>query len=147
YCPDTNTVSLDLPALQQIAQPPGKSTTDGGYGDFAAYAQIAARYTLSVHRSAGLSLTGDTASLRTACLVGAWSGLLVEDPIGQRNPVGKLRLAPGDIDEGIASLLSEDSLIAADADGNQVPSGFARVEAFRTGFQEGLGTCSTRYFD
>ncbi|KEI43068.1 aminopeptidase [Saccharopolyspora rectivirgula] len=147
YCPDTNTVSLDLPALQQIAQPPGKNTTDGGYGDFAAYAQIAARYTLSVQRSAGLSLTGDTASLRTACLVGAWSGLLVEDPIGQRNPVGKLRLAPGDIDEGIASLLSEDSLIAADADGNQVPSGFARVEAFRTGFQEGLGTCSTRYFD
>lgn len=145
YCPDTNTVSLNMPALQQIAQPPTTATTDSGYGDFAAYAQVASRYALSVQSAAGLSLDDDNAGLRSACMVGAWSGLLVEDPIGQRNPIGSLRVAPGDIDEGVAALLGEDSLIAADLQGDQVPAGFARVEAFRVGFQQGIAPCSAKY--
>lgn len=145
YCPASNTISLDLKELQKIAQPPDKEGTDRGYGDFAAYAQVASRYALAVQKAAGLSLDDEAAGLRTACMVGSWSGLLVEDPIGQRNPVGKLRIAPGDVDEGVAALLGEDSLIAANARGEQVPSGFARVEAFRVGFQEGLSPCSTKY--
>ncbi|MFR9729662.1 neutral zinc metallopeptidase [Saccharopolyspora sp. MS10] len=145
YCPETNTISLSLDDLQRIANPPAKEAADSGYGDFAAYAQVASRYALSVQEAAGLPLTGENAGLRTACLVGAWSGLLVEDPIGQRNPVGELRLAPGDIDEGVAALLGDDSLIAADVNGDQVPAGFARLEAFRMGFQDGFGPCSTEY--
>ncbi|MBA8825237.1 putative metalloprotease [Saccharopolyspora lacisalsi] len=145
YCPETNTVSLDVPALRRVAQPPSTDKRNSGYGDFAAYAQVASRYALSVQKAAGLPLDGKAAGLRTACLVGSWSGLLVEDPIGQRNPVGKLRIAPGDIDEGTAALLGDDSLIAADVDGDQVPAGFARVEAFRVGFQQGMSPCTTKY--
>lgn len=145
YCPETNTVSLDMSELERIAAPPDKGEQDTGYGDFAAYAQVASRYALSVQNAAGLSLDDDNAGLRTACMVGAWSGLLVEDPIGQRNPVGKLRVAPGDIDEGVAALLGPDSLIAANVNGDQVPAGFARVEAFRVGFQQGLAPCSAKY--
>lgn len=145
YCPDTNTVSLDVAELQRIAQPPTKNAESSGYGDFAAYAQVASRYALSVQHAAGLSLDDEQAGLRTACLVGSWSGLLIEDPIGQRNPVGTLRVAPGDVDEGVAALLGEDSLIAADLSGDQVPTGFARVEAFRIGFQEGISPCTTKY--
>lgn len=145
YCPGTNTVSLSLDDLQRIATPPAKDDANSGYGDFAAYAQVASRYALSVQDAAGLPLTGQNAGLRTACMVGAWSGLLVEDPIGRRNPVGELRMAPGDIDEGVAALLGDDSLIAADVDGGQVPAGFARVEAFRLGFQDGFSPCSTQY--
>lgn len=143
YCPESNAVALDLGELQKIAQPPAKDSE--GYGDFAAYAQVASRYALSVQEAAGLSLDDEAAGLRTACLVGAWSGLLVEDPIGQRNPVGKLRVAPGDIDEGVAALLDENSLIAANLNGDQVPAGFARVEAFRIGFQEGMNPCTSKY--
>lgn len=143
YCPATGTLSLSTDELQQIARRPTKDTA--GYGDFAAYAQVASRYALSVQQAAGLPLDDRNAGLRTACMVGAWSGLLVEDPIGRRNPVGKLRIAPGDVDEGVAALLGDHSLIAADVTGRQVPAGFARVEAFRTGFEEGLAPCSVKY--
>jgi predicted metalloprotease len=145
YCPDTNTVSLNLPQLQQIATPPQKGKADTGYGNFAAYAEVASRYALSVEKAAGLSVDGDNAGLRTACLVGAWSGVLVDEPIGQRNPVGKLRITPGDVDTAMAALLSQNGLIAADAKGAQVSSGFARVQAFRLGFQQGLSPCTAHY--
>lgn len=145
YCPATNTVSLNMKELQKIAQPPKNGEQNSGYGDFAAYAQVASRYALSVQKAAGMSIDDEAAGLRTACLVGSWSGLLVEDPIGQRNPVGNLRIAPGDVDEGVAALLGEDSLIAANVHGDQVPAGFARVEAFRVGFQEGYSPCTAKY--
>ncbi|SDW74252.1 Predicted metalloprotease [Saccharopolyspora shandongensis] len=145
YCPSTNTISLDMAALQKIGQPPSKNADSTGYGDFAAYAQVASRYALSVQKATGLPLDDEAAGLRTACMVGSWSGLLVEDPFGQRNPVGSLRIAPDDIDEGVSALLGEDSLIAANVNGDQVPVGFARVEAFRVGVQEGFAPCSTKY--
>ncbi|QGK71139.1 aminopeptidase [Allosaccharopolyspora coralli] len=145
YCESTNTVSLDTAELQRIATPPVSSDANSGYGDFAAYAQVASRYALAVQKAAGLPLDDEAAGLRTACFVGSWSGVLVEDPIGRRNPVGTLRIAPGDVDEGVAALLGEDSLIAANIDGEQVPAGFARVEAFRSGFQDGSGACAAKY--
>lgn len=145
YCAATNTISLDMSALREIAQPPSKDSDATGYGDFAAYAQIASRYALAVQKSAGFTLDDEAAGLRTACMVGAWSGLLVEDPIGQRNPVGKLRVLPDDIDEGVSALLGEESLIAANVEGEQVPVGFARVEAFRVGVQQGISPCTTKY--
>lgn len=145
YCPETNTVSLDVDELRDIGAPPAPGAPTAGRGDFAAYAQVASRYALSVQQAAGLRLDDPEAGLRTACLVGSWSGLLLEDPLGQRNPVGKLRIAPGDVDEGVAEMLGDDSLIAADVTGEQPPAGFARVEAFRLGFQDGFAPCITNY--
>jgi len=99
---------------------------------------------LAVQKGVGLGLQGDRAGLRTSCLVGVWAGLHVETPFGSRNPLGTLRLAPGDLDEAVAALL-EDGLIASDVNGSTVPSGFARVEAFRIGFLQGTAPCTARF--
>lgn len=141
YCPDTDTVSMDMRHLRHIAQSPAR----GGQGDFAASAQIASRYAMSLQKAAGFSLGDEAAGMRTACMVGSWSGLLVDDPAGRRNPAGELRIAADDLDEGVAALLERDGLIAADLDGRQPPAGFARVEAFRAGFEQGLTPCTTTY--
>jgi hypothetical protein len=140
YCPDENIVGIDAAAVQEIAAkpnpnaPPG-SEDSGGLGDFAAFAEIASRYALAVQKSLGAPLDDEKAGLRTACLTGAW-GRFTD---GQDE---NLRLAVGDLDEAVAELLQEESLIAADVNGDQVPSGFARVEAFRRGFMEGSAPCT-----
>jgi predicted metalloprotease len=139
YCPEENLVGVDAEALQEIAAkpnpeaPPGAEDS-GGLGDFAAFAEIASRYSLAIQKSIGAPLDDEQAGLRTACLTGAWAGYTNEE--------GELRLAVGDLDEAVAELLQEESLIAADVNGKQVESGFARVEAFRRGFMEGSGPCT-----
>lgn len=140
YCPDENIVGIDASALRELAAkpdpeaPPGEEGS-GGLGDFAAFAEIASRYALSIQKSIGAPLDDEQAGLRTACLTGAWAGFTNEE--GQ-----ELRLAVGDLDEAVAELLREESLIAADVNGKQVESGFARVEAFRRGFMEGSPPCT-----
>ena len=63
YCTETNTISLNVPELREIATPPSKASQSAGYGDFAAYAQVASRYALSVQKSAGYRLDDETAVL------------------------------------------------------------------------------------
>ncbi|HEY0641389.1 MAG TPA: neutral zinc metallopeptidase [Pseudonocardiaceae bacterium] len=141
YCPGDNTLAFDLRALAELGTPRNRRDQVAAVGDFAAFGLVASRYVLAVQRAVGLGLTGPEAGLRTACLVGVWAGLHIESPFGGRNPLGTLRLAPGDLDEAVATLL-RDGLIASDVDGVTVPSGFARVEAFRIGFLEGSPGCS-----
>lgn len=142
YCPEENVVGIDLDKLKQIAKPPAEGQqpgTDGaGLGDFAAFAEIASRYTLAIQKQVGASLDDGNAGLRTACLTGAWTAFANQD--GQ-----KLRLAVGDLDEAVAELLQDDSLIAADINGKPVASGFARIEAFRRGYVEGTDPCTTDF--
>jgi predicted metalloprotease len=144
YCPDENTVGIDVEKLKQIAKPPAEGAqpgTDGaGIGDFAAFAEIASRYTLAIQKQTGASLVGENAGLRTACLTGAWTAFTVDkDPNVDDK---KLHLAIGDLDEAVAELLQDNSLIAADINGEQVKSGFARVEAFRRGYIDGWNPCT-----
>jgi predicted metalloprotease len=143
YCPDENVVGFDAEALQDLAAKPDPNAApgeqgEGGLGDFAAFAELASRYALAIQKSMGVSLDDEKAGLRTACLTGAWAGFTNEE--GR-----ELRLAIGDLDEAVAELLQEDSLIAADVNGDQIPSGFARVEAFRRGFTKGSGPCTTDF--
>jgi predicted metalloprotease len=141
YCPDTNTVNIDLAALAELGQPVdreaefnGAETT--GIGDFAAFAEIASRYAQGIQKGVGAGLDGVNAGLRTACLVGAWAGAT--------NTEGNvLRLSSGDLDEAIAELLQPKSLVAADVNGIPVANGFSRVEALRTGYLEGSRSCSS----
>jgi predicted metalloprotease len=139
YCPDDNVVAIDLAKLAKIAAPPKRNETPGadgvGIGDFAAFAEIASRYTLAIQKSIGASIEGEDAGLRTACLTGAWTGYVDKPP-------AKLRLAVGDLDEAVAELLQDNSLIAADVKGNKTEVGFARVEAFRVGYMEGSSKCT-----
>lgn len=116
FCRADNSVALNLPGLSEIS------------GDFAAFGEIVSREALSVQQAHGLSLTGLVAAQRTACLTGLWAGSIV--PSHRQ----ALELSPGDLDEAVAELLADDSLIAADETGAAVPSGFARVEAFRAGY-------------
>ncbi|MEU7479268.1 neutral zinc metallopeptidase [Lentzea sp. NPDC042327] len=139
YCPATNQVQLDLPSLVKIGTPP-KRGQKGGIGDFAAFAVVASRFSLSIQSATGFRLDDDAAGQRTACLTGAWAGLT-----NRPDPAAGLRLSPGDLDEAVAELLADDSLIAADVNGKAVPSGFARVEAFADGFFRGSALCVKKY--
>lgn len=146
YCPESDSVTVDLAGLQQIGVPidreaefAGKEA--GGKGDFAAFASVASRYALGFQKAKGQALDDDTAGLRTSCLVGSWAGAA-----NQPRQVGKIiRLSPGDVDEGILELLQPKSLIASDVNGVPVPNIFARVEAFRSGYIEGPDTCSKNF--
>jgi predicted metalloprotease len=138
YCPGTNQVLLDLGELAKIGAVPRKGQK-GGLGDFAAFAEIASRFALSIQKATGYALDGPAAGLRTACLTGAWAGTTTKS-------TSKLRLSAGDLDEAVGELLADKSLIAADVNGVVVPSGFARVEAFRDGFLDGMaGVCTRKY--
>lgn len=144
YCESENVVSIDVDKLTKIASAPKEGEEPGvdgaGLGDFAAFAEIASRYTLAIQKSIGAELTGEKAGLRTACLTGAWTSFTVDDDPNQDDK--QLHLAVGDLDEAVAELLQDDSLIAADIGGNQIASGFARVEAFRRGYMEGSTPCT-----
>ncbi|RAS60791.1 putative metalloprotease [Lentzea atacamensis] len=139
FCPSTNQIQLDLPSLVKIGTPPKKGTK-GGIGDFAAFAVIASRFSLSIQHATGFPLDDDAAGQRTACLTGAWAGLT-----NRPDAAAGLRLSPGDLDEAVAELLADNSLIASDVNGKAVPSGFARVEAFGDGFFRGSSYCVKKY--
>lgn len=146
YCPDSNTVSIDLNQLAAFGQPIDREAefkgteSDGGLGDFAAFAEIASRYVQGIQREVGASVDNANAGLRTSCLVGAWAGAISGDDHGNA-----LRLSPGDLDEAIAELLQPRSLIAADVNGHRVANGFARVESLRQGYLQGSQVCTRSY--
>lgn len=146
YCPADNTVSIDLATLSEIGQPVDREAefqgaeSDGGLGDFAAFAEIASRYVQGIQKGVGASLEGPNAGLRTSCLVGAWAGAISRPGNGNT-----LLLSPGDLDEAIAELLQPRSLLAADVTGHRVANGFARVESLRLGYFEGSKACTTNY--
>ncbi|GAA5058254.1 neutral zinc metallopeptidase [Nocardia callitridis] len=141
YCPSTNTIGTDLPALAERAgravpeEDPLSAVVDGDYNAFVVFVS---RYALAVQQDRGLTLTGAaTAGLRTACLSGVATTKLSE-------PTSDPHLSAGDLDEAVSGLLA-DGAAAADINGNTVPSGFQRLEAFRTGVLDGEPTCLTKF--
>lgn len=142
YCPASNTIGTDLPAMAERAGEGqrGKSEPLSAVvtGDYDAAVVFVSRYALAVQQDRGLSLTGAaTAGLRTACLSGAITTKLSE-------PGSDPRLSAGDLDEAVSGLLA-DGLAAADVDGKVVPSGYQRLEAFRTGVLDGEQACLTKF--
>ncbi|MEE2032877.1 neutral zinc metallopeptidase [Rhodococcus chondri] len=150
YCPATNTVGVDVEALAERGTPdrsrPGEFSADVR-GDYNAYVLVASRYALAVQQAAGQSLTDAQTALRAACLSGVVSAALSPaGPLssGLEPDAEMVWLSPGDLDEAVSGLLS-DGLAASDVNGNTVPSGFARVDAFRTGVLGGEAACTGRY--
>ncbi|WP_278264960.1 metallopeptidase [Nocardia sp. AG03] len=145
YCPATNVIATDVSGL---AQRGAVDTDDDGplpvkvSGDYNGYVVFISRYTLAVQQSHGQALTGAKTGLRAACLSGVVTGKLAEPnrPVSQ----GDIQLSAGDLDEAVSGLLT-DGLAASDAEGNTVPSGFSRVDAFRAGVLNGETTCLSRY--
>lgn len=86
----------------------------------------------------GLSLDNASAGLRTACLTGVATAKLAKGiPLSNGNTV---RLTGGDLDEAVAGVLTN-GLAASNVNGEFAPSGFARVDAFRSGVLTDEDTC------
>ncbi|HEX5401173.1 MAG TPA: neutral zinc metallopeptidase [Pseudonocardiaceae bacterium] len=156
FCPQDNTIAVDETALNELAaaptQPRAATTTPAtataaptgtGLGDFAAFAEVASRYALGVQRALGMPLDDKNAGLRTACLTGAWAGVIRHHT--STDPTAQLLLGPADLDEAVAELLSPTSMIAADVNGERVPAGFARVSSFQDGFLQGSTVCTSQF--
>lgn len=147
YCQGDNTISIDMSTLATMAQPidheaevTGKK--QAGRGDFAAFGEIASRYALAMQKGAGASVDGPNTGLRTACLVGAWAQFASSS---QKTGSAELRLSPGDLDEAIGEMLEENSVIAADVNGEAPTVGFDRVSAMQEGYLQGSSVCSKSY--
>jgi predicted metalloprotease len=140
FCPATRTISVAMDQLAEIgtpvSQPRDQLFSPVIRGDFSAFVLLASRYMLSVQQDAGVSLDDPLTGLRSACLAGAWA-VATSD-------AGDIRLSPGDLDEAVSGLLS-DAVGASDVRGNAVRSGFARVEALRTGVLQGRDACFSTY--
>lgn len=141
YCPADRTLAVDVPALAEIGTPSQDSSARSTLpsvvtGDFSAFVLVAARYVLAVQQEQGVRLDDALTGLRSVCLAGSWATATSSG--------GDLQLSPGDLDEAVSGLL-QSSLGASDVNGTAVRSGFARVEAFRTGVLDGQDACFSIY--
>ncbi|MGW4243787.1 metallopeptidase [Nocardia sp. NPDC004722] len=143
YCPATNLIGTDVSALHDrgVSNADDEGLPVNVTGSYSAYIVFISRYTLAVQHAVGQALTGAKTGLRAACLSGVITAKLA-DP-GRKSQSG-ITLTSGDIDEAVSGLLS-DGLAASDTNGNTVPSGFSRVDAFRAGVLGDKTTCASRY--
>jgi len=143
YCPATNTITVDLPALQQIGTPVEGENGLVLQGDNTAYSALVSRYMMALQsQRGGLVLDNAEAGLRTACLTGVATTKLstsITTPDGNT-----VALTAGDIDEAVAGLLTN-GLAAGDVNGESVPAGFSRIDAFRVGVLGDVDSCYTRF--
>ncbi|MGE2716670.1 peptidase [Mycolicibacterium litorale] len=143
YCPATNTLVVDLPELQLM----GASQADvdanrPATGDNTAYSVLMSRYLQAIQHERGLTLDTAEAALRTACLTGAATTALTRDVT---TPDGNtIALTAGDLDEAVSGILTN-GLAASDVNGDSVPSGFSRIDAFRIGVLGDEERCLTRF--
>ncbi|WP_142386850.1 hypothetical protein [Mycobacterium hubeiense] len=138
YCPATNSVGIDMPGLAERGAKADEVYNPTVTGDFSAYVLVGSRFALAAQKQKGESLRGANAALRSACYAGAWATGLAS------GAAGDVSLSPGDLDEALSGLLT-DGVVASDVDGVTVPSGFERVDAFKSGVLDGLAECRARY--
>lgn len=141
YCPATNTIVVDLPALTAL----GAQDAEGGLasGDNVAYSVLVSRYMQAIQQErGGVALDNAEAALRTACLTGVATVKMskqVTTPDG-----ATIALTAGDVDEAVSGLLTN-GLAASDVNGESVPSGFSRIDAFRVGVLGDADRCFARF--
>lgn len=142
YCPATNTIVVDLPALAAMGKVADEKEHTLPQGDDTALSIVMSRYALAVQHQRGLPMQSPYTALRTACLTGVAHRKMAE-PIDL--PSGKqLLLTAGDLDKAVAGLLTN-HMVASDADGISVPAGFTRIAAFRGGVTGNMDACYSRY--
>jgi predicted metalloprotease len=141
YCPAADTIFVDLPQLQKMATP--GDTAGLAFGDNTAYSALTSRYMLAIeHRRGHLVLDNAEAALRTGCLTGVATTKLSE-PVTVSDG-STVALTAGDLDEAVSGILTN-GLAASDVNGDSVPSGFSRMDAFRTGVLGDENRCLERY--
>jgi predicted metalloprotease len=143
YCPATNTIVVDIDELQAMG---GQADIqEGGLarGDNTAYSVVVSRYMHAIQREhGGVVLNNAEAALRTACLTGVATAKMsqaVTTPDGNT-----VSLTAGDVDEAVSGILMN-GLVANDVNGESVPSGFSRIDAFRVGVLGDAERCFKRF--
>ncbi len=144
YCPATNTIAVDMSELETFGARSGQGGNGGELsGDNTAYSVLVSRYMLAIqHERGGVPLDNAEAALRTACLTGVATTKMTEAvTTSDGNTVA---LTAGDLDEAVSGLLTN-GLAASDINGETVPSGFSRTDAFRTGVLGDEDRCFKRF--
>ncbi len=144
FCPSTNTIAVDLDGMREIGMPHrGEDMLSAPTGDNSAYSVLVSRYMMSLqHQHGGLVLDSAEAGLRTACLTGVATTKLAN---GVSTPDGNtVALTAGDLDEAVTGLLVN-GLAAGDVNGETVPAGFSRIDAFRIGVLGNQERCLKRF--
>ncbi len=144
YCPGTNTIAVDMPKLEALGTPSAQDENGGVVsGDNTAYSVLVSRYMLAIQNErGGLALDNAEAALRTACLSGVATTKMTEAvTTSDGNTVA---LTAGDLDEAVSGLLTN-GLVASDVNGETVPSGFSRMDAFRNGVLGDEDRCFKRF--
>jgi predicted metalloprotease len=144
YCPATNTIVVDLAELEVMgAQSDSADGASLASGDNTAYSVLVSRYMQAIqHARGGVMLDNAEAALRTACLTGVATVMMsknVTTPDGNT-----IALTAGDVDEAVSGILTN-GLAASDVNGESVPSGFSRIDAFRVGVLGDEDRCFKRF--
>jgi predicted metalloprotease len=143
YCPATNTIVVDLPGLQVMGVQSDNENGGLASGDNTAYSVLVSRYMQAIqHARRGVPLDNAEAALRTACLTGVATVKMsktVTTPDGN-----SIALTAGDVDEAVSGILTN-GLVASDVNGESVPSGFSRIDAFRVGVLGDEDRCFKRF--
>lgn len=144
FCPATNTIAVDLPELQAMGTPVEGSDGSGLLsGDNTAYSVLTSRYMLAIqHERGGLVLDNAEAGLRTACLTGVATTKMSREVTTSDGTT--IALTAGDLDEAVSGLLTN-GLAAGDVNGEAVPAGFSRIDAFRAGVLGDQDRCIKRF--
>lgn len=144
FCPATNTIAVDMSELEALGTPSGQDGNGGLVsGDNTAYSVLVSRYMLAIQNErGGMALDNAEAALRTACLSGVATTNMTE-PITTSDG-NTVALSAGDLDEAVSGLLTN-GLAASDVNGDTVPSGFSRTDAFRTGVLGDEERCFKRF--
>lgn len=139
YCPATNVIHVDLPALREVGEPKSEEEDEVLIqGDNTALSMVTSRYALAVQQERGVKLDTPVAALRTACLTGVAQGHMTEDAGFD------FVLSPGDADEAVSGLLTN-PLVASDVNGQPARSGFTRILAYRLGLSSDADECFQRF--
>lgn len=143
FCPATNTIAVDLPALEMLGAQSDDEDTGLVTGDNTGYSVLVSRYMQSIqHQRGGVALNTAQAALRTACLTGVATAKMVDEV---NTPDGNtIALTAGDVDEAVSGILLN-GLAASDVNGESVPSGFSRIDAFRVGVLGDQDRCFKRF--
>ncbi len=125
YCPDGDFIAFDNeqlgPALHQRI------------GDYAVGMLLGDLFARAAQDWRGAETRDRAGQLAVDCLAGSWTNDLLT-----RNPDRGIRLSPGDLDEAVATLLA----FGRAGTGQQQPSAFDRIAAYRGGVLEGLSSCA-----
>jgi predicted metalloprotease len=144
YCPATNTIVVDLPELKAIGvQTDSENSAGLANGDNTAYSVLVSRYMQAIQAEhGGVALDNAEAALRTACLTGVATAKMSKKVTTRDGHT--IALTAGDVDEAVSGILTN-GLVASDVNGESVPSGFSRIDAFRVGVLGNEDRCFRRF--